>query len=212
MTFNNRKYLLEESLFADFSLIKAKRADRSGNLQFEKTEQNFNCDMSTAGRIVIAEVEEIVEDGELDPESIHVPAVYVNRVFLSDPHSPFSEKFVEKLTVQGQTEIKRMVKKSDIDSGQVLYGEVKKATGRKDAARQKIITRAAKEVSNGMNVNLGIGIPTLLPAALPKDIHINLQSENGIMGVGAYPPLNKADPTNINAGKVVLFLYSKQSH
>ena len=71
-------------------------------------------------------------------------------------------------------------------------------------ARMKIIRRAAKEVEDGMNVNLGIGIPTLLPSVLPKDVKINLQSENGIFGVGAYPQAGTQDPDLINAGKVNL--------
>ena len=97
--FNGRKYVMEQSFFGDFALVKAKRADRMGNLQFEKTERNFNADMATAAKCVIAEVEEIVEDGDLDPDSIHVPAVYVDRIYKVDPASPFSEKLIEKLTV-----------------------------------------------------------------------------------------------------------------
>lgn len=80
-----------------------------------------------------------------------------------------------------------------------------------DPRRLKIATRAAKEVSNGMNVNLGIGIPTLLPSVLPEDVHINLESQNGIMGVGAYPSLEEASGRNINAGKVHFCLFRKLS-
>ena len=63
--------------------------------------------------------------------------------------------------------------------------------------------RAAKEVSSGMNINLGIGIPTLLPEVLPRNIQISLQSENGIFGVGPYPTEANVDPDLINAGKVL---------
>ncbi len=60
-----------------------------------------------------------------------------------------------------------------------------------------------------MNINLGIGIPTLLPSVLPEDVHINLQSENGIMGVGPYPDSHEVNANNINAGKVNIKLFSK---
>lgn len=89
--FEGKKYIQERSIFGDFALIKAKRADTLGNLQFEKTERNFNADMATAAKCVIVEVEEIVEAGELDPENIHVPAVYVDRIFKSDPNNPLSD-------------------------------------------------------------------------------------------------------------------------
>lgn len=66
--YNNKAYVLEESIKGDFSLIKAQKADKAGNLQFNLTARNFNADMATAGKIVIAEVEEIVEIGEIDPD------------------------------------------------------------------------------------------------------------------------------------------------
>lgn len=75
----------------------------------------------------------------------------------------------------------------------------------------KIAKRAAKEVRSGMNINLGIGIPTLLPSVLPKEIQINLQSENGIMGVGPYPNSHQVNANNINAGKVKLIIFRKLS-
>ncbi|HEV2614527.1 MAG TPA: CoA transferase subunit A [Gammaproteobacteria bacterium] len=78
--FNNKSYILETSLTADFSLIKAWKADTMGNLIYRKTAMNFNPTMATAGKITVAEVEEIVEVGELDPEHIHTPGIYVDRV------------------------------------------------------------------------------------------------------------------------------------
>lgn len=78
--FQNRNYILEESLTADFSLIKAWKADTMGNLIFRETAMNFNPMMATAGKITVAEVEEIVEPGELDPNFIHTPGIYVQRL------------------------------------------------------------------------------------------------------------------------------------
>ena len=90
-----KKYILEESLTADVSLIKAYKADKAGNLIFRKTAQNFNPECAMAGKITIAEVEQIVEIGELDPDEIHLPGIYVNRIILNA--SP--EKRIEQKTL-----------------------------------------------------------------------------------------------------------------
>lgn len=79
-TFDGKEYILEKSLTADFSIIKAYKADTYGNLIYNKTAMNFNPMMATAGKITVAEVEEIVEPGELDPNEIHTPGIYVQRV------------------------------------------------------------------------------------------------------------------------------------
>lgn len=92
--FNNKDYLLETSLTADFALIKAWKADTMGNLIYRKTAMNFNPMMATAGKITVAEVEEIVEVGELDPEHIHTPGVYVDRVIVGK-----FEKRIERVTL-----------------------------------------------------------------------------------------------------------------
>lgn len=88
--FNNRKYVLEESVFGDLALIKAYKADKKGNLVFRETARNFNENMVTAAKLVAVEVEELVEVGELNPNEVHVPAVFVDRVFKADPKSPWS--------------------------------------------------------------------------------------------------------------------------
>lgn len=93
--FEGRPYILERSLTADFSLVKAWKADRYGNLIYRKTAQNFNPMMATAGRITVAEVEEIVEPGDLDPEHIHTPGIYVQRVIKGRQF----EKRIERLTL-----------------------------------------------------------------------------------------------------------------
>ena len=80
--FNGKSYILEESLTADVALVKAYKADKAGNLIFRKTAQNFNPVCAMAGKITIAEVEEIVEIGVLDPDEIHLPGIYVNRIVL----------------------------------------------------------------------------------------------------------------------------------
>lgn len=81
--FDGRLYVMERGLKADFALIKAWKADRWGNLVFRKTTRNFNPVMATAAKVTIVEVEELVETGQLDPDSIHLPSVYVKRIVLS---------------------------------------------------------------------------------------------------------------------------------
>jgi 3-oxoacid CoA-transferase subunit A len=92
--FNGKEYLLEESLVADFSLVRAMKGDKLGNLIYNKTAQNFNPMIATAGKITIAEVEELYEIGELQPEQIHTPSVYVQRLIVGQ-----QEKRIERLTV-----------------------------------------------------------------------------------------------------------------
>jgi 3-oxoacid CoA-transferase A subunit len=94
--FNGKKYLMERGLTADFALIKAWKGDRAGNLIYRKTARNFNPMMATAGKITIAEVEEIVETGELDPNGIVTPGIYVQRVVQSTPYA----KGIERRTVR----------------------------------------------------------------------------------------------------------------
>jgi hypothetical protein len=115
------------------------------------------------------------------------------------------------LTVSDHSEIKRLIKESDLAKGNVLFNDGKVSGSGKDHVRLKIVRRAAKEVRNGMNINLGIGIPTLLPSVLAEDVKIHLQSENGIMGVGPYPTALEANANNINAGKVRLGSFRKPS-
>lgn len=93
--FNGKNYILEESLTADVALVKAYKADKAGNLVFRKTAQNFNPECAMAGKITIAEVEQVVEIGELDPDEIHLPGIYVNRIVLNA--SP--EKRIEHKTL-----------------------------------------------------------------------------------------------------------------
>jgi 3-oxoacid CoA-transferase subunit A len=93
--FDGKMYLLETALRADFALVKAWRGDRLGNLVYRRTARNFNPMMATAARVTIAEVEELVEPGELDPDAIHTPGIYVQRIFCAP-----CEKRIERRTVR----------------------------------------------------------------------------------------------------------------
>ncbi len=93
--FNGEMYVMESGLTADLSIVKAWKGDKAGNLVFRKTARNFNPMMATAGKVCIAEVEELVEVGELDPDQIHTPAIYVNRIVQGADY----EKRIERRTV-----------------------------------------------------------------------------------------------------------------
>ena len=97
--FDGRQYILERSLVADVALVKAQKADKAGNLIFNKTARNFNPDVATAGKVTIVEVEQLVETGELDPDQIHLPGMYVHRIVVNA--NP--EKRIEKVTTKEQT-------------------------------------------------------------------------------------------------------------
>lgn len=94
--FNGETYILEQGIFADLSIIKAWKADETGNLMFRKTARNFNQPAATCGKVCVVEVEEIVPIGELDPDCIHLPGVFVNRMIVGAPY----DKKIEFRTVR----------------------------------------------------------------------------------------------------------------
>ena len=96
--FDGRPHILEMSLTADVALVKAYKADKAGNLVFRKTARNFNPECAMAGKFTIAEVEQVVEIGEIDPDDIHLPGIYINRVVLNAP----PKKQIEQLTIKAE--------------------------------------------------------------------------------------------------------------
>ena len=97
--FDGKPHILESALTADFALVKAWKGDTAGNLVYKATARNFNPMMAMAGRITVAEVEELVPVGELDPNSIHTPGIFVQRIFQGEGY----EKRIEQRTVRPQT-------------------------------------------------------------------------------------------------------------
>lgn len=185
--FNGKQYLLEESIKGDYAFVKAWKADKLGNCQFRLAAHNFNGAMGRNAKVTIVEAEEIVEAGEIPPEAVHLPGIYVTRVIQST-----ASKSIEKYTFAKD--------ENDPDAKTAL------GTGDAAAKRERIVRRAAKEFKNGMYANLGIGMPMLAPSFVGPDVEVQLQSENGILGLGAYPVKGQEDADLINAGKETVTL------
>ncbi|MDF1804113.1 CoA transferase subunit A [Thalassovita sp.] len=98
-TWDGQDYILEEGIFADLAIVKAWKADATGNLVFRKTARNFNLPAATCGKVCVVEVEEIVPTGSLDPDTIHLPGIYVHRIIQGD-----HEKRIEQRTVRKREE------------------------------------------------------------------------------------------------------------
>jgi len=101
--FDGAKYVMERSLVADVSLVKAQKADKAGNLVFNKTARNFNPNVAMAGKITIAEVEELVEVGQLDPDQIHTPGIFVHRIVVNAaPEKRIEQRTISAARKQGE--------------------------------------------------------------------------------------------------------------
>lgn len=162
------------ALKGDVSLVRAWKGDTAGNLQYRMTESNFNPAAAMASKLVIAEVEEIVPVGELDPNTIHTPGCFVDYL------------------------VEAKVSIGDLGSSASVSSSEKKV----DDSRMVMARAALAELKRGDLVNLGIGIPTLVADLISEDDGIVMHTENGMLGVGPEPVSGGAMDYPVNAGKI----------
>jgi len=179
--FNGKTYGMEMALPGDVAILRAHKVDEAGNCQFRFTTKAFGQIMAKAATITIVEAEHIVPVGEIEPDSIHLPGIYVNRIVPATV-----EKRIETRNLAGGK-----------DEGEKSAGALR---------RERIARRTAKELKHGFYVNLGVGIPTLAPSFIDPETQVWIQSENGILGMGPYPTEDTVDADIINAGKETVTL------
>ena len=173
--FDGKPHVLEHAIQVDYALLRAHRADRSGNLQFRGGSQNFNPSFAKAARVAIVEVDEIVEVGELPPDLVDLPGIFVSRVV----KATHNESAKARATKEA--------------------GKARVYNGKPGLTRAGIGKRAARLIKDGSYVNLGTGIPTQVSNFL-KNRDVMLHAENGVLGYGEMITGGDIDPDVYNAG------------
>ena len=176
--FNGKPYLLEHAIEVDFAFLSAYRADRAGNIQFRGGSANFNSSFAKAAKVAIVEVEEIVEVGELAPELIGLPGIFVDRII----------KITDSIDINSLSR-----------SGKRAADSARMYNGKPALTRSDIAKNAALIVQNNSYVNLGVGIPTLVSNFL-EGRGVWLHAENGVLGYGGIVTGDAVDPDVFNAG------------
>jgi 3-oxoacid CoA-transferase len=166
--FDGRPHLLEHAIRADVAIVRAHRADRHGNLTYRRGSRNFNPAFATAARTTIAEVDEIVEPGALDPETIVTPGIFVDRVVAT-------EHPLDQATLLGLS--RRFGKTWDLEAREHTVGP-------RGLPPDLMARKVARLLRDGEYVNLGTGLPTLVSDHLDPAQAITLHSENGMLGFG----------------------------
>jgi 3-oxoacid CoA-transferase len=176
--FNGKPHVLERAIQVDYAFLRGYRADRVGNVQFRGGSQNFNPSFAKAARVAIVEVDEIVEPGEIPPELVDLPGIFVSRIIKTTQ------------SVDGKSWRRPERRPSDKPR---LYN------GKPGLTRAGIAQRAAALVKEGTYVNLGVGIPTMVSNYL-RDRDVILHAENGVLGYGGMVTTNEEiDPDIYNA-------------
>jgi 3-oxoacid CoA-transferase len=182
--FDGRVYNMERAIKGDVAILRAHTVDEDGNVRFRYTTKNFAPMMAKAAKVTIVEAENIVPSGTIGPDDIHLPGIYVDRIVKAT-----DDKIIESKNLRQEPTSEASSDKSPAA-----------------ARRDRIAKRAAKELHEGFYVNLGVGMPTLAPSFLPEGRKVWIQSENGILGMGAYPTEAELDGDIINAGKETVTL------
>lgn len=175
--FNGKTYLMETALPGDVAILRAWKADKAGNCVFRYTTKAFGPIMAKAARLTVVEAENIVEIGEIDPNDVDLPGIFVDRIVPA--------------TADKQIDI---LKLREEEGGAGGDGGGAASVSAAQEKRNRIARRAAKELKDGFYVNLGVGLPTLAPSFVPEGRKVWLQSENGILGMGPYPTKDEVDP------------------
>jgi 3-oxoacid CoA-transferase len=187
-TFGGREYVLETALTADYALVRAHRADRLGNLVYRRGGRNLHPVFATGGRVTLAEVDEVVEPGGIDPECVVTPGIYVDRVVRTE----------HPLDVQ---EIRALSRRY----GRAIHVEPRPDLG--GLPPDLMTRRAALLLRDGEYVNLGLGLPTLLSNHVTGERDIVLHSENGMLNFGPLVEEGEEDVDLYNAsGQLVSML------
>ncbi|KAF4626734.1 hypothetical protein G7Y89_g11423 [Cudoniella acicularis] len=178
--FDGKIYGMETAIKADVAILRAHTVDEVGNCQFRYTTKAFGQVMGKAAKVTIVEAENIVPVGSIHPDNVHLQGIYVDRIV------PATVKKVIEICKLREAEGK-------------TGDETKKSASQ--ARRERIARRTAKELKNGYYVNLGVA-----PSFLSPETKVWIQSENGLLGMGAYPTEDEIDADIINAGKETVTL------
>jgi 3-oxoacid CoA-transferase len=166
--FAGRPFILETALRADYALVRAARGDRNGNLVYRGAGRNYNPILATAARVTIAEIDDLVDSGALDPERVVTPGIFVDRLVRCE--QPLDRDQVRALS-------RRFGKQWDLEVRE-------RSVGPRGIPPELMARRAALLLRRGEYVNLGLGLPTLLSSHVTPEQQLTLHAENGLLGFG----------------------------